>query len=451
MMRRWWASSGARVTSWTLSMVAPRSDSYPAVMPRVAPRRSTSVQLTFVKSARVSVQPPKLTRRSVAPPNSTSRSRQFSNVTSVSVPLRKFTESSLPSRNVTRRIEAEKACTPASAQPVSVVSCQPVSARSLATNLVSRSRVSVNRDFLSRPPSKAALTNSQSRKWQWLAAVSPNEASANRTPSYSSSGSRPPSCGVSSPAMDRPYRRRCVRLPVPGGDPRRLLRPAIAGRRHAAPYDPAGRAKGNQKGAGRGRRRGLQRKGHRGVPGERREGGRLVRGPDPPAAAPHRSQERHRTGEPAGLSAGGRQLRDIRLGRRRAAGPAVVPQPGRAPRRHGRGGHRHDQRPGPGGGPGRAGSYLCQAAGSHVQFRRLREERRAARDSRRPARPGGVTFFSPALAADVTGWPPYAPGRRTTTRIFDDPPVVAPHPERASLHIWDQHRFGTLDLTPDPA
>jgi para-nitrobenzyl esterase len=43
------------------------------------------------------------------------------------------------------------------------------------------------------------------------------------------------------------------------------------------------------------------------------------------------------------------------------------------------------------------------------------------------------------------GWPPYAPGRRTT-RIYDDPPAVAPYPEETSLHIWDQHRFGVLDL-----
>ena len=48
------------------------------------------------------------------------------------------------------------------------------------------------------------------------------------------------------------------------------------------------------------------------------------------------------------------------------------------------------------------------------------------------------------------GWPPYAPGRRTT-RIFDDPPDVMPYPEVASLHIWDQHRFGVLDLSPGPA
>jgi para-nitrobenzyl esterase len=43
------------------------------------------------------------------------------------------------------------------------------------------------------------------------------------------------------------------------------------------------------------------------------------------------------------------------------------------------------------------------------------------------------------------GWPPYAPGRRTT-RIFDDPPDVTGYPEVASMHLWDQHRFGALDL-----
>jgi para-nitrobenzyl esterase len=51
-----------------------------------------------------------------------------------------------------------------------------------------------------------------------------------------------------------------------------------------------------------------------------------------------------------------------------------------------------------------------------------------------------------AFAADGDpGWPPYAPGRRLT-RIFDDPPDVVPYPEEASLHLWDQHRFGVLDL-----
>jgi para-nitrobenzyl esterase len=43
------------------------------------------------------------------------------------------------------------------------------------------------------------------------------------------------------------------------------------------------------------------------------------------------------------------------------------------------------------------------------------------------------------------GWPPYAVGRRTT-RIFDDPPDVTGYPETASMHLWDQHRFGALDL-----
>ena len=42
-------------------------------------------------------------------------------------------------------------------------------------------------------------------------------------------------------------------------------------------------------------------------------------------------------------------------------------------------------------------------------------------------------------------WPQYTPGSRLT-RIFDDPPDVARYPEEASLHIWDQHRFGVLDL-----
>jgi len=56
-----------------------------------------------------------------------------------------------------------------------------------------------------------------------------------------------------------------------------------------------------------------------------------------------------------------------------------------------------------------------------------------------------------AFAADGDpGWPPYAPGRRAT-RIFGDPPEVTSYPEEASLHIWDQHRFGVLDLSNEPA
>src|ERR1700728_2398471 len=157
-------------------------------MPSEAPRRSTLVQVTREKSARVRVQPAKLTRCSVAPPNSVSRSRQFSNCTSMSLPLRKFTESSLQSRNVTRRSEAENTWTPASAQPVSVVSSQPLSARSVETNRVSRMATSVNLDLRSLPPLKDTLLNAQSRKWQSPASASVNEASANPKPSYCSSG-----------------------------------------------------------------------------------------------------------------------------------------------------------------------------------------------------------------------------------------------------------------------
>jgi para-nitrobenzyl esterase len=52
-------------------------------------------------------------------------------------------------------------------------------------------------------------------------------------------------------------------------------------------------------------------------------------------------------------------------------------------------------------------------------------------------------------ASGDPGWPPYAPGRRLT-RIFDDPPDVASYPEEASLHLWDQHRFGAIDLSAEP-
>src|ERR1700723_273905 len=48
------------------------------------------------------------------------------------------------------------------------------------------------------------------------------------------------------------------------------------------------------------------------------------------------------------------------------------------------------------------------------------------------------------------GWPLYSPGSRMT-RIFDDPPDVAGYPQKASLHLWDQHRFGVLDLETQTA
>jgi para-nitrobenzyl esterase len=56
-----------------------------------------------------------------------------------------------------------------------------------------------------------------------------------------------------------------------------------------------------------------------------------------------------------------------------------------------------------------------------------------------------------AFAADGDpGWPLYSPGSRMT-RIFDDPPDVTSYPEKASLHLWDQHRFGVLDLVTEAA
>jgi para-nitrobenzyl esterase len=53
-------------------------------------------------------------------------------------------------------------------------------------------------------------------------------------------------------------------------------------------------------------------------------------------------------------------------------------------------------------------------------------------------------------AAGDPGWPAHAPGRRLT-RIFDDPPDVASYPEVVSLHLWDQHRFGVIDLAAEAA
>jgi para-nitrobenzyl esterase len=50
-----------------------------------------------------------------------------------------------------------------------------------------------------------------------------------------------------------------------------------------------------------------------------------------------------------------------------------------------------------------------------------------------------------AADGDPGGWPRYTPGSRLT-RIFDDPAGVARYPEEASLHLWDQHRFGALDI-----
>jgi|HubBroStandDraft_1064217.scaffolds.fasta_scaffold02057_6 para-nitrobenzyl esterase len=48
------------------------------------------------------------------------------------------------------------------------------------------------------------------------------------------------------------------------------------------------------------------------------------------------------------------------------------------------------------------------------------------------------------------GWPLYSPGSRMT-RIFDDPPDVASYPEKASMHLWDQHRFDAIELSAELA
>jgi len=43
------------------------------------------------------------------------------------------------------------------------------------------------------------------------------------------------------------------------------------------------------------------------------------------------------------------------------------------------------------------------------------------------------------------GWLPYSIGRRLT-RLYNVDPDVVPYPEHASMHLWDQHRLGILDL-----
>jgi para-nitrobenzyl esterase len=43
------------------------------------------------------------------------------------------------------------------------------------------------------------------------------------------------------------------------------------------------------------------------------------------------------------------------------------------------------------------------------------------------------------------GWPAYSAGRRLA-RLYDDPASVDPYPENASMHLWERHQFGALDL-----
>jgi para-nitrobenzyl esterase len=48
-------------------------------------------------------------------------------------------------------------------------------------------------------------------------------------------------------------------------------------------------------------------------------------------------------------------------------------------------------------------------------------------------------------ASGDPGWPAYTAAGRLT-RIFDDPPSVAPYPEETSRRLWAEHEFGILDL-----
>jgi para-nitrobenzyl esterase len=48
-------------------------------------------------------------------------------------------------------------------------------------------------------------------------------------------------------------------------------------------------------------------------------------------------------------------------------------------------------------------------------------------------------------ASGDPGWPAYAAAGRLT-RVFDDPPSVAPYPEETSRRLWADHRFGVLEL-----
>src|SRR5215468_2532393 len=147
----------------------------------VAPRRSTSAQVTFVKSAPLKVLPANRTRVSFAPPKSASRSTQSSNATSVSEQSRKFTESSLQFLKLTRRKTPAKACTPASTHPLNHTSVHDDSAMSRATNRVSENHTSDMRARRSRPPSKVTPVNADSANRDPPATTSENAEPLNRT------------------------------------------------------------------------------------------------------------------------------------------------------------------------------------------------------------------------------------------------------------------------------
>jgi hypothetical protein len=175
--------------------------------PRMAPRKSTSEQVTLANARPASWEPGKRTRVSFPPEKSASRSTQSSNVTSVIVDSRKLTESSLQPRNVTRRRTRPNACMPARTQPFSQTSVMADSAASSATNRVWPNHTSVSRARRIRPPSNVTPLNAHSMNRAPPAAASVMVRSANPARSKSPStprSSSPP--GVSSAANSKSAR-----------------------------------------------------------------------------------------------------------------------------------------------------------------------------------------------------------------------------------------------------
>ncbi|CAA9555309.1 MAG: AclJ, partial [uncultured Thermomicrobiales bacterium] len=128
----------------------------------------------------------------------------------------------------------------------------------------------------------------------------------------------------------------------------------------------------------------VQPGGGRGVPGQRRQGRRPVRGRPDGAADDDRGQERPAADLPPRLHDRRRPRRHHRLQGRRPDPPRLVPQPGRQP-----GGHRRDRRgdlPGPrqrrpGGG---AGPHLRRGGRADAELRRVPEEHRPPDPGRPP-------------------------------------------------------------------
>src|ERR1700729_3377338 len=160
--------------------------------PSRAPRRSTSLHWTRVKSVPTSVLPGNRTFESFAEPKSTSRSTQSSKVTSVSLQSRKLTESSLQPRNRTRLPTQAKAWTPANTHPLNQTSVSDDSARSTATSRVSLNHTSDSLARRSRPPSNPVPpVNAHSVNRAPPASASANDDPENSTRAESPSTSRP--------------------------------------------------------------------------------------------------------------------------------------------------------------------------------------------------------------------------------------------------------------------